>query len=397
MKKAVIKSNSAFVLVGESPSWTTGEDRGRLLSLVQNCDFSIDTQRQKIKQLGSQNYAVNDVMFSPDVNLTIDYFLSPCINNELLIGMKGVGDTYQPSLDGIRSKNNNIYLLMDTKNGTDGFDEPRRSDPENINFSGFHAVSFGNCYCNKYSVSFALNSIPTASLGFVASNVRFESLTGNKMPIPAINLESGNNSGSGFLDLSNLLNTITGNFIAKDKDLKTEYTPPIASPTVSSFSLEQLDIGGVDLRNSANPILQSFSFDLDLSRTPLYGLGSNYAYRRLLQFPVNGQAQLSCLFSGVSTGSLQQILTNENEYSFEVSFCDEQKLNTGYFQITDAKLDSINYSMQVNGIMQVNASFSFEASPSDGFFMKRSVNQGDVWQNIYDLWQNLNVTWSSME
>ena len=396
MKKAVIKSNSAFVLIGDSPAWITGQDNAKLLSLVQNCNFSINAQRQPTKQLGSQFYASNNIYTAPDVEFSLDYYLTPYLSNELLMGFKVEDDEYTPAIYNLKNKSHNIYLLMDTKNGTDGFDEPQRPDPLNANFSGFNSIAFGNCFCNRYSVSFSINQIPTASVGFIASNVRFESLTGNKISVPAIDLSMGNNDQSGYLNLSNLYQTITGNFIQYDEQSKSEYAPPIASPNTSSFSLEKMEIGGTDLADSANPILQSFSFDLEIPRTSLYGLGSKYAFGRKMQFPIRGQTQISCLFSGVATGDLTNLFPYEKKYSFEVAFCDDKKLNTGFYKIDHARLESASYSMSVNNVMQFNASFSFEVNEQTGWFAKRMVNTGYLWQNVDDLWQNLTVNWSQI-
>jgi hypothetical protein len=141
MKKIVIKSNAAFALIGNSPAWTTGQDSGRLLSLVQSSDCSISTDRQKIKQIGSQDYAVNDIMKAPDVELSMSYYLSPYLSNELLFGLQGSGNSYQPALSNLQGKNNNIYLLINTEDGVDGFSEPKKVSP---NFSGYNAMNFGN-------------------------------------------------------------------------------------------------------------------------------------------------------------------------------------------------------------------------------------------------------------
>jgi hypothetical protein len=393
MKKIVIKSNAAFALIGNSPAWTTGQDSGRLLSLVQNCNLSISNDRQKIKQIGSQSYAVNDIIKTPDVELSMDYYLTPYINNELLFGMLGDTAAYQPALQNLQSKNHNIYVIVNTENGQDGFDEPR-IDGSGANFSGFNAMTFGNCYLNKYSVSFSLGQIPVVSVGMDASNVRFESLTGNKIPIPAINSVSGNNSGSGNLNLSDLYKTITGSYIQNDSESRTEYNAPVVNPNASIFSLQNLQIGGVNLSQNANPLLQSFSLDLDLARIPLYGLGSNYIFDRKLQFPANGQVQISCLVSGIASGQIQSSLINESGYSLEIAFSDSKSLKTGFYKIENAKLDNSSISMQVNNTMQLNASFSFEANENGGFLMKRSIG-GSGWNNIQENWQNANFFWNS--
>jgi hypothetical protein len=137
--------------------------------------------------------------------------------------------------------------------------------------------------------------------------------------------------------------------------------------------------------------------DLDLARTDLYGLGSNYVYDRKLEFPANGQVQISCLVSGIDSGNFNSMLTGENNYSLEVSFTDIVKLNTGFYKIEGAKLDSVNYAMQVNGEMSFNAAFSFQANETGGFFTKREIYlQTPIWRNISDLWQSININWNSL-
>jgi len=257
-------------------------------------------------------------------------------------------------------------------------------------------LTFGNCFLNSYSVAFSLNSVPVVNVGFAASNVRFESITGGRIPIPAINSVSGNNSGSGYLNLSGLYSSLTDAYVSNNPEGRTEFNPPVAISNASTFTLQNLQVGGVGLNASANPILQSFNLSLDLSRTSLYGLGSNYVYGRKLEYPVNGSASIECLVSGVSSGEFQSMLVNESGYSFEVAFCDTKKLVTGYYQIQNAKLESVNYSMNINDTMSFNASFSFQANETGGFFMKRSVPFGGIWSGITSLWQNIVVNWNDL-
>lgn len=394
MKRQVLKSNSSIVVIGDAPAWKTGQETGRILSLVQNCDFSISNDRQKIKQIGSQFYAVNDIVRAPEVSLNLTYYLTPYINNELLFGFNGDSSIYQAGLANLKSRNQNIYVLIDTEDYRDGVSQFKTGA---TNFSGYNALTFGNCYVSKYSVSYALNSVPTVNVGLAASNVRFESLTGNVVSIPAINSVSGNNSGSGYLNLTGLYATLDSGYISGDLQGKSEYNAPVAISNASNFYLQDLQIGGVNLSSGYAPILQSFNLDIDLARTSLYGLGSNYVYDRKLEYPINGQAQISCLVSGISSGNFQSILTGESGYSLEVAFCDSKKLNTGFYKIENAKLDSINYSMQVNGTMQFDAAFSFEINDASGFAIKRlsSTYISTEWQNISSLWQNLTVNWSA--
>jgi len=395
MNRQVLKSNSAFVAMGESPAWKTGEEEANLFSLVQNCDFSITNERQKIKQIGSQSYAVNDIVRAPEVSLEMSYYLTPYCNNEIIAGFNASGTAYSPCLSGLKNRDQNIYIIVEPDDVKDAFDD-FKLNPSSVNFSGMQALTFGNCFLNSYSVAFSLKSVPVVNVGFAASNVRFESITGGRIPIPAINSVSGNNSGSGYLNLSGLQTSLIDGYVANNPEGRNEFNPPVSVSNASTFTLQNLQVGGVGLNASANPILQSFNLNLDLSRTSLYGLGSDYVYGRKLEYPVNGSANIQCLVSGVSSGEFQSMLVNESGYSFEVAFCDTKKLVTGYYQIQNAKLENVNYSMNINDTMLFNASFSFEANETGGFFMKRNVPVGAVWSGITSLWQNIIVNWSDL-
>lgn len=395
MNRQILKSNSAFVAMGDSPAWKTGQETGRLFPLVQNCNFSITNERQKLKQIGSQSYAVNDLVRAPNASLDLSYYLNPYCSNEILAGFNASGSGYAPCLSGLKNRDQNIYIIIDPEDSKDAFDDFKR-DPSSVNFSGMQALTFGNCFLNKYSVSFELNSIPTVDVGFAASNVRFESITGGRISIPAINSVSGNNINSGSLNLSGLYSSLISGYVDNDPELRNEFNPPVVLSNASSFALQSLQVGGVGLNAAANPILQSFSLDLDLTRTDLYGLGSNYVYSRKLEMPVNGSVSISCLVSGISQGEFQSIITNESGYNFEVSFCNQDKAITGFYKIENAKLESVNYSMQVNNTLNFNASFSFEANETGGLFMKRSIPSymtNAIWQTLNTPWQDISVSW----
>ncbi len=399
MKKNVLKSNSAIMVIGDAPAWTTGEDTGRILSLVQNCNAGITYNRQKSKQIGSQDYSICDMIQAPKVDISLDYFLTPYLNNELLLGFNGHYSSYTPAVLGMGSRNQNIYMIIDTENARDGI-EQFRTTSSGKNFSGYCALNFGNCYVNRYSVQYALNSVPVARVGLQASNVTTEALTGGRMTIPAINPVSGNATGAGYLDLSGLYQSLTGGFISGDYLGKTELNAPVALSNESSFYLQDLQVGGVPLSTGSMPILQTFDLELNLGRTELFGLGSNFAYDRKLELPVAGTVGISCIVSGLNSGSVHKMLYDETHYSMAVAFCDAKKASTGHFLIEGAKLENISYAMQVNDMLSFNASFSFQATDNSGFFIKRNVGSftgasPEIWQSWDDIWQNIAITWEN--
>jgi hypothetical protein len=52
--------------------------------------------------------------------------------------------------------------------------------------------------------------------------------------------------------------------------------------------------------------------------------------------------------------------------------------------------------MNVNDTLKFNANFSFEATETGGFLMKRNVAYSGIWSGISSLWQNITVNWSDL-
>jgi hypothetical protein len=413
MNRKILKSDGAFVLIGDSPSWKTSSETGRLFSLVQNLSFGLQNDRQKLKQVGYENYAVNHINKSPDINLNINYYLTPYLHNELQLGFNLAYSSDEAfSIKEFRSNrintlldesitdgddnftSNNFYVIIDNNQLRDAITEAEKTSPASVNFSGFDVVSFGNCYLTNYQLSYSVGSIPTVSTSYLCSNMKFDNLTGNVLTIPAINPVSGNSNNAGTLNLSSTIKSIlTGDF--GYNNVKASNLP-VATHRTSTFTLQDLQCGGVALKSNSNPILQNLNINLDFTRTNLYGFGSNYPFDRKLEFPVNATVELQALVSGVSSGFISGMMTNESNYRFNISFSEvtPNKVDPtiGYITIENAKLENFNYSMSVNDIMNFSASFSVELSNDKNFYFGRAM-ESDRWRDVKDLWSVSNITW----
>jgi hypothetical protein len=398
MNNQILKSNSSFILIGDNPAWKTTSETGRLFSLVQDSSFSVNMDRQTAKQLGYQNYCINDLVKAPDVILNIDYYLSPFLINESLLGFGCNTPSDTQVIGSINNKNYNFYIVTDNDELKDGFDEIKRTDTENINFSGFSVLSFGNCYLTKYSVNFSNNQIPKASISLKCSNMKFESLTGNNITIPAVNPQNGTSNSAGNFNLKDLYLTVTGANV-RDVLNRSEYNPPILKPYNTKFNLKNLEIGGIPLQQSSSPILKSFNLDINFERVDLYGFGSNYVFDRKLQYPVNAQINISASVSGFNSGFLSGILKNETGYDLDVTIYDTVELDnvTGYYKFKNTKLNSFNYSMRVNEIMDFNAQFSLPLTDNSGFLMSKVAKEaGSYWVALNSDWNLINKSWQNV-
>ncbi|MEY4333700.1 MAG: hypothetical protein RLZZ196_2443, partial [Bacteroidota bacterium] len=290
---------------------------------------------------------------------------------------------------------NNFYVIIDNTDGQDAIKEARKKSPQTINFSGFDVISFGNCYLTNYQLAFSLGSIPVVSTSYSCSNMKVDNLTGNVLKIPAINQQVGNSNEAGSLNLGDSTYPILSGYLFETStdDLNISKLP-VASHRNSSFTLQNLQCGGVPLSGSTNPILQNLNISLDFTRTNLYGLGSNYVFDRKLEFPINATVDLQALVSGVSSGFISGILNNESGYDFDIAFSNPTNIKaTGFYKLKNAKLENFNYSMQVNDIMNFSASFSVEILNNSGFLISRKVDGLSYWDSIDTLWNSTNITW----
>lgn len=407
MKKNILKSNSSFVIIGKSPAWSqTINESGRIFSLTQSIDFNFSSNKQATKQLGYQRYSNNVDYLTPQVDLSIDYYFSPYLNNELLMGLQRSGVDKSAIFD-FKNKNYNFYFLSNEKDTVDGFDEVGKV-PNTQDWKDSEAICFGNCYLSNYSLSMSIGQVPVVSTKFKSSNIAAQTLSttgGVTYPliqVPALDpysgrLTSGSDYAYTFLD--------TAGNVSFDIENRSDLNPPVALPHKSVVSIINKSVSDsqlTPLRNFSNLILQSYSLSFDFNRVDLYKFGNNSVSDRKLQFPIVANIQIESLVSGFNTtnvntsGLLGSATTNneENLYDVNFSFSNEIDSVTGFYNFQGAKLNSLSYSTQINDIYKMSASFSVEITEKEGFIMtnvQKSTSENynintNTWQSEPNYW-----------
>ena len=201
----------------------------------------------------------------------------------------------------------------------------------------------------------------------------------------------------GILNLADTYYSLASGFVSGNTEALTEYNPPVSLVSTSKFILDDLKIGGVALDAPNNPILQSLAINLNFDRNDLFGLGSDHAYDRKLNFPVNASIDISLLVSGINDGFISGDLYNKGLYAFTIHAINQKNYITGSYKFNNCTLNSFSYSMQLNDIMKFNASFNCAITETDGFLMKRSIDSnGLFYQDIDNIWRNLSITWDGV-
>jgi hypothetical protein len=406
MKKNILKSNSSFVVIGKSPAYSTSiNESGRVFSLTQAVNFDFSSNKTASKQLGYQNYSSNIDVLTPEVNLSIDYYFSPYLNNELLMGFRDAGDQNDFAMSRFRDKNYNFYFFSNEKDSVDGFDEVKKQYSAQ-NWTQSEVIGFGNCYLTNYSLSMTLGQVPVVSAKFKSANISAETLISSNgsskasIQVPSLDPQSGKLNSLRTYDYRSL--EITGGNIIGDTEQRDDLNPPVALLHKSSVSITNRtssDFYISPLRNFSSLALQSCNLNFDFDRADLFKFGSNSVSDRKLKFPIVANIQIESLVSGFnstianSTGLLGSATTNNAEELYDVDFVfsNEADSVTGFYSFQGAKLTSLNYSTQINEIYKVSASFSVEITESKGFFMSGI----SIFEDLFAYWDTNTNTWQS--
>jgi len=380
MRNRIAYQNVAL-LTGPSPAYqvhsgSDGSSKLTALNLVQTASFDIGVNRAEVKQIGGTKLASREPVLQPNVGLGFSYLLTDGINEKTL-GFNVAGET--SFLSGVTGNDDrNFFLFVADKQETD------------FNFqSGFKnldVLSFGNCYVNNYSLEAAVGMVPSVSVDYSASNVRFDQSSGTYNPnhsnpkfnnifasgiIPAVDRDNGtvatdfDNFGyvvkAGSVDEDSsvgagIFNVGSNKFI-KPGDIHVEFSNP--------------NIGGIQLSGDTKMHVDSISINVPVNRTDLYGLGSKYVYDRRAEYPTLGQIEISAVATNILAGQTDTLFSKDDVYQMQILFKKSTDSTTSsdviLTKFEDAKIVAQSINQTIGSNMTFNATFSFECSTTKGF------------------------------
>lgn len=358
MARDILKSNNSIVIAGQRPAFTTGDRvgsdmSGAYMSAVQSVSVGFSQQRQKSKQIGSKDLAINDITRMPDVDLSISYYYTPAMLNENALGLINdqTGSAKSSFFSGYDNLDQNFYIVNHPDQGSDIISNGS-SEIENLSSSA-EVISIGNAFLTNYSLGFSVGSIPIVSTSYKSSNITIQNISSNEVENPAINLQSGNNNNVGSVALKDAQVYGFGDYASLSR-----FDPPLCSPTEVNLTLQNLQIGGSPVSGDSH--IQSFSFNIPINRVDLFGLGSDYPYGRKVQYPITSSVNLEFLVSGLATGEIASLITNESDYNFDIEVVDTESVYNHTFSFSNLKLENSSYQMNVNDQMTYSLSFSRE-------------------------------------
>lgn len=385
-----IKSNSVLVAV-DLPGYQGSDRRGlAFIGLNDSFGFSIDVARNSAGQIGSQKLAVDDPSLAPDVSFDLSFIPTRKFDNENTLGLNfGFNNEFTSVFSGKSDTSFNVYLFISDKQSYDFIKQLQ--DQQSLN--GIECLAVGNCFINQYGFSIKVGDLARSSASFVGSNIEASVISSNRVRVPAVNLESGEQN-SYYLSLD------WPQISAALEEISIGQMPILPTTEVKFATiLNNLEIPSAVLTPLSDAKIQSLDFGVTIPRETSYGFGSNFPRGRKIKYPVQGQLSLSTIVSNFSSGSFTGLMAGEQKYSAQLNFLDPQDLflsgksfaelsgflstgvsgATGFFtesrslKIENAKLNSYSQSAPINDFVSANMSFSFQCHESGGLMQKFGV------------------------
>jgi hypothetical protein len=237
-------------------------------------------------------------------------------------------------------------------------------------------IGFGNCFVNSYSVNLSVGEIPRADIEMQASNVVFYSDARSGLISPSLNLNGTraepNSAANINLPNAEVCGDLDGGLkVLKPHDITLTFAN---NEGVTNDGINAGGIGGQKFSTSLSAV-QSVSIDVPLAREVIESIGTQLAYAKPLQFPIDVTMNMSALVTEFGEGALEYALTGTaGDRTTDISVA----MNAGgveqmEFTLKGAVLDSQSFSQGLDDNETVDLTFSAQiggASTSDqGLFM----------------------------
>lgn len=297
-------------------SGNSGANFIQSLARIQSANDSFSNNRENAGQFGQISILDRLIVAPPSVPLEFTYNQAD-LNNERILGLYVSGSQGALSLilNGTQADKNYWIGLAPV-----GVDE--------IGYTGQVMSKYiTNGYLSSYSTEGAVGGFPTTTVGIQGFN--WESSTGSVLqPLRAIDP---------------LNNTLTTGVL---------FTLPTASSGLAnSVAVIRPSEITANLSNTIGYVasdlhLQRYSVSFGLNNQPLTQLGQFYPYGIVPQFPVTVNASVTANWGDITTGSLANLICNDNDLSLTINLykpaCLGQPRGTlaASYTLVGAKIDS---------------------------------------------------------
>ena len=359
------------ILVSDFPAYKTQGSTFQNLIRVQDVNYAFSHPALDIKSIGSDNLVARDgespIVRQADVNCDMSYLFSSGENEEA-IGLH-LGPSYTIMKNFFDEQDHDDVNLMIVV-ASDACHADLNHIEDQQKFEGYNVIGVGNCFLNNYAYQASVGQLPSVSISYDASNMKFDTYEDSNPPtLPSIKLGVDNQFSSEVITINK--NTfdpgeVPGANVVMPGDILVEITKKAGN------------YGGVPLEK-VNAAIQNISIEVPIERQTIYGFGSNYVFDRKLKLPIIGSSSIDMIVREFDEGQIDSFFTQGSMYDMVIkhnsrNFEDGEvrlasTVNT--FKIEDAQLKQQNYTAGIQGELSVSTSFSFGISSTKGLKLYR--------------------------
>jgi hypothetical protein len=121
------------------------------------------------------------------------------------------------------------------------------------------------------------------------------------------------------------------------------------------------------LLNYTDVKIQSYNFDLNLNRSPLYGVGYKFPLDKVLTTPIIGSLNFSLLPGDSKEGSIVSLIKRDEDYDISIRLNYQRgSLFNGCgicYDFISAKFNGFDSNLTISERQNNNLSFTFELDP----------------------------------
>jgi len=373
-KRIIYQSEALFTDVNGTGSQNTGEGIVQL-HRVQDLSHSVDLARTDINEFGQLAYIAREVTEAPTVGLDFSYYAVGGYNES------GIGLTVQNPIEGqpqaqvlsgfmvadTNDQGQNYYILTvpegeDATAGVDG----SAGDWTDAQAAKNAVIGFGNGTLASYTFDGSVGDIPSASVSIEASNINYEP-NSDAFQNPAIDPEDGTKK-VGQVTLPTANSGVLGVAALRAGDIVLDFSA--STP---------LDGGGVSLDTTTGILVQNFSLEVPLSRTPIQRIGSFLPFARPVDLPASTTMSVSAVIAeAYASGSLADLLCAQGAGDKrDITITMYEKCSrtdpSMIWTMKGAYLDSQNMSSSIGDNKTVDLTFSAQIGgandTSNGIFL----------------------------
>jgi hypothetical protein len=357
----IIKSNSA--LVAFDGSAYNDSNRFIFLNYIQNFSLAIESKRINHKSLGS-DFLIRRQFVKPSVELNLSFLQEKSLSNESIFGFNSIISQTTPETFAKNLINfNNSFNEFFNKSALIIFSEDSEDLILKINNSNFNSnlitLSIGNLFINSYSISYKINEIPVVSCSFLCSDFKLANLFKNN---------------TFFVRNWNDTNVPISSQSVSDLKIANDYAEELLTYLMRDFKFENnfssTSTPGPKIDNFLDGLIQSVDMSIDFNRSEFYFFNSgNDVSDRQINIPIKLDLNISGISNKFEIGDLNLFFTQDQKFSCSILMGIENDpfSNCSKLIFENLCIESFNYSIDVNGMLNYTIKCYCEINQTSGF------------------------------